>query len=362
MKNILIIEKDEESVTKIVSALNETDYFINVANSLTKGYQISKVNFPDLLICNKEIYDDNSDILDTLRSDNSLYSIPFIFLLDPENRKAKRVKDEYGLDFYLKIPFQSEDIKKIVKVAFDKYESISKSSEKKLNQLRGSISFSLPHEFFTPLNGILGFSEILLKDYDHLTKSEILEMLKFINKDAVRLKSITENFLAFAQLEITSKDPEKIKSLRTSYFVNLTEAVSSSAHEIAKKYERENDLVLELEESFIRMAEGYIKKAVEEVIDNSFKFSNEGTPVIIQIFINDRNVMISVNDNGRGMLPEQIASVGAYMQFNRPLHEQQGSGLGLIIAKKIVELHGGEFNIESRQDEGTKINLIFENS
>jgi signal transduction histidine kinase len=71
--------------------------------------------------------------------------------------------------------------------------------------------------------------------------------------------------------------------------------------------------------------------------------------------------MISVSDNGRGMSREQIASIGAYMQFDRKMHEQQGSGLGLIIAKKITELHKGEFNIQSSAQDGTRVNLIFEN-
>ena len=71
-------------------------------------------------------------------------------------------------------------------------------SEKKLNELRGSISFSLPHELFTPLNGIIGFSEVLLKDFDNMDKNEIIQMLSYINSDALKLKKITKNFLAFS--------------------------------------------------------------------------------------------------------------------------------------------------------------------
>jgi signal transduction histidine kinase len=53
----------------------------------------------------------------------------------------------------------------------------------------------------------------------------------------------------------------------------------------------------------------------------------------------------------------QIADIGAYAQFNRKTHEQQGSGLGLAIARRIVELHGGQFDIQSEPGAGTTISV-----
>jgi len=156
-------------------------------------------------------------------------------------------------------------------------------------------------------------------------------------------------------------DPDKVESLRNSYFINPKDVLYNSARQIAHEYSREDDLILEVEDSFVRISEGYLKKAVREIIDNAFKFSVKGTPVIVSSMKNDTSVMITVSDNGRGMSREQIVSIGAYMQFNRKIHEQQGSGLGLIIAKKITELHRGDFNIQSSAQDGTRVNLIFEN-
>jgi signal transduction histidine kinase len=226
--------------------------------------------------------------------------------------------------------------------------------------LRGSISFSLPHELFTPLNGIIGFSEILIKDFDYLDRTEITQMLSYINSDALRLKKITKNFLAFAQLEMIENDADKVTSLRNSYFINPKDIIIAAADKIAKLYKREDDLVLELADCVIRMTESYMKKLVTELIDNAFKFSKNGTAVIVSILSNDTSVMFSISDNGRGMTAEQVSSIGAYMQFDRKIHEQQGSGLGLIIAKKITEIHGGQFKVESVLNESTKITIIFD--
>jgi signal transduction histidine kinase len=65
--------------------------------------------------------------------------------------------------------------------------------------------------------------------------------------------------------------------------------------------------------------------------------------------------VLSVGDQGSGFSTEQIARIGAYMQFDRRMHEQQGLGLGLTIAKRLVALHGGTLSIESTKDHGATI-------
>jgi signal transduction histidine kinase len=65
--------------------------------------------------------------------------------------------------------------------------------------------------------------------------------------------------------------------------------------------------------------------------------------------------VLSVSDQGSGFSTEQIARIGAYMQFDRRMHEQQGLGLGLTIAKRLVALHGGTLSIESTKEQGATI-------
>ena len=361
MKNILLIDNDDDSISLISSILLPEEYFLDIAENILKGYQQTLKKLPDLIICSRDIYEnDKPDVLNRLRDETYVSTIPFIFITGNHTSK-KKSGISTGFDFYIKKPFTKNELIKIIEASLTKYHIVQKKSEQKLNELIGSISFSLPHEFFTPLNGILGFSEILTKELDNLSKTEVIEMLRYINKDAIRLKKLTENFLTFAQLELIGKDTEKLEVLRKSYFINPKEIIANTAKKISQDYVREEELILEMEDVFMRISEGYIKKILNEIIDNAFKFSKKGTPVIVSIMKNETSIMISITDNGRGMTPEQISSIGVYMQFNKNLHDQQGSGLGLIIAKKITKLHRGEFIIESSLQEGTKINLIFDN-
>ena len=106
-------------------------------------------------------------------------------------------------------------------------------------------------------------------------------------------------------------------------------------------------------------SEEYLSKITDELLQNAFKFSEADTPVRVTLAEAFNAVTLSVSDQGRGFTAEQITRIGAYMQFDRKLHEQQGLGLGLTIAKRLVDLHGGKFSIVSDKESGTVVSARF---
>ncbi len=101
------------------------------------------------------------------------------------------------------------------------------------------------------------------------------------------------------------------------------------------------------QDSDIRIEQEHLHKIIVELVDNAYKFSNEGSRVEVLGKKDAEFYDITITDYGRGMRPEDIASIGGYMQFDRRIYEQQGGGFGLIIAKRLVELHNGKFSIDS---------------
>ena len=126
---------------------------------------------------------------------------------------------------------------------------------------------------------------------------------------------------------------------------------------LAAKANRTPDVTLDLCEvaGFIRA--DHWSKIIEEIVDNALKFSVSGTPVLVQLVRHNDSVVLRVTDRGRGMRPEHVAEVGAYMQFERKFYEQQGSGLGLTLARRLAELQGGRLAITSQVGVGTVVEV-----
>ncbi|MER3330094.1 MAG: ATP-binding protein, partial [Candidatus Kapaibacterium sp.] len=131
---------------------------------------------------------------------------------------------------------------------------------------------------------------------------------------------------------------------------------------IAAKYDRFEDFSVEDETMgvCINISSENFFVIMSELSDNAFKFSKKGEKVIMSSRIMNEKLIIELKDNGIGIDESQISNIAALNQFNREKNEQQGVGLGLIISKKMIELHSGSFNIIGNESEkGTKITMSF---
>ncbi|MBD0313433.1 MAG: ATP-binding protein, partial [Microcoleus sp. T3-bin5] len=202
-------------------------------------------------------------------------------------------------------------------------------------------------------NAIMGFSELILSEYQVLEESDILEMIGQIQASGHRLYRLIQNFLLYAELEIAATNPELLKEMRNSEFSCVKSLLTQKARQQAKHAIRTDDLQLNLHDSSVAMDSVRLAKIVEELLDNAFKFSLEGTPVVLSTLVENQTFILSVKDQGRGMTADQIAQLEAYRQFDRKLYQQAGLGLGLAIVQRLAELHGGKFKIQSLPQQET---------
>ncbi|MEG4167961.1 MULTISPECIES: response regulator [unclassified Microcoleus] len=354
MAKILVIE-DEEAIRENILELLEAENFEGIGAINGKvGIKLAIEQIPDLILCDMMMPEvDGHGVIKALRSEPLTATIPFIFLTAKADKVDVRTGMELGADDYITKPCTPQELLKAIAIRLEKQKTISRQSQKTLDELRTNISMSLPHELRTPLNAILGFSELILSEYQVLEESDILDMIGQIHTSGHRLYRLIQNFLLYAELEIAATNPELLKEMRNSEFSCVKSLLSQKARQQAKHANRTDDLQLNLQDSSVAIDSVRLAKIVEELLDNAFKFSLEGTPVLLSTFVENQTFILSVKDQGRGLTTDQIAQLEAYRQFDRKLYQQAGLGLGLAIVQRLVELHGGEFKIESLPQQET---------
>ena len=358
MVKILVIE-DEEAIRENILELLEAEDFQGIgAINGTAGIKLAIAQIPDLILCDMMMPEiDGHGVLTALRSEPLTATIPFIFLTAKADKSDIRAGMEMGADDYITKPCTPQELLKAIAIRLEKQKTISKHSQKTLDELRTNISMSIPHELRTPLNAILGFSELIMSEYQLFEEAEILEMIGQINTSGHRLHRLIQNFLLYAELEIAATNPELLLEMRSSEFSCVKSLITQKAMQQAKHVNRTDDLQLNLHDSSVAIDSIRLAKIVEELLDNAFKFSSEGTPVLLSSLVENQTFILSVKDQGRGMTPDQIAKLEAYRQFDRKLYQQAGLGLGLAIVQRLAELHGGKFKIESLPQEETIVSV-----
>lgn len=360
MTKILIVDDDTILAKSISDIFEVVGYDVQVAHNGLDGWEQVQTEIPDIIISDIQMPGMNGyEFLQVIRGHEATETMPFVFLTARSEREHLRQGMVLGADDFVPKPFSAKDIVESVEATLEKHHRIYAKHESTITSLRKNITYSLPHELRTPLQAVLGYAELINMDFQQLSRDDIEMMSSMILKAGARLQRTVENTLAYAQIEMLSSDPEKQRLLRNNILPDASCVIEDSIATIAEKWDREMDIRLRLENQILRISEENLSRVIEEVVDNAFKFSDDGTPVTIKAINSQNSYKILIHDKGRGMSPDQIEHVGAYMQFERVLYEQQGSGLGLTIAKRLVELHNGSLHIRSVQGEGTFITIEF---
>lgn len=361
MKTILIVEDDETIRMTTSILLEEAGYSSMAAANGAEALELFELEriLPDLILCDIMMpVMDGTEFLRHIKSNVETAVIPFIFLTARSDKTSMRLGMNLGADDYLTKPFTFAELSKAVVAGLAKHERAKEAAQKRLDELRQNISYILPHELLTPINGIIGASDLLATMRNTMPPEEIDEMLNMIRTSGRRLFRLVRNILLYAQIELASTNDEKVALLRQGLSEVEESLISDICMAKAKQYERQNDISWTCDNACsIAMAPEHFKNIFEELLDNAFKFSEAGTVIQVKTKVENGLFILQIFDHGRGMLPEEIKGIGAFTQFQRKVYEQQGTGLGLIIARQLITLHDGMFAIESKPEKGVVITI-----
>ena len=358
MTKILVIDDEVMLREAIVLGLRAENFEVFEAEDGISGMQLARSVRPDLIVSDINMKGmDGYDTLSALRTDKTTANIPFILMTGRADLKGMRHGMSLGADDYLPKPFRLHELVDVVRTRLNKQQAIREEAEHRLSELRSNISMMLPHELLTPLTGIIGMAEMIANEAESLAPAELRDFGNDIKLSGVRLHRLIMNFLVYAQIEMMTVQPERVRALRAVAPIPVAGTVGNAARRKVQDAGRALDLQLDLLDGQVAMSESNLAKIVEELVDNACKFSASGKPVVVRTLTDGSWTEINVTDQGRGMKPEHVENIGAYVQFERRIHEQQGSGLGLAIVSRLAELHGGQLLITSQPDMGTTVTV-----
>jgi signal transduction histidine kinase len=211
------------------------------------------------------------------------------------------------------------------------------------------------HEMRTPLTAIIGYAEILRQRSD---ASDLIaeEFLGYIHQCAKRLQAITEDAMTASLLEngMFSLSPEEC---------DMSDLLRTVIGAFGPRLQSQEMTIRELGlDGPIRAVcdPKRVAQVLTNVIGNALKFSPRGTAVEVALAATPDTITITVRDQGPGIPPDQLERVfDKYYQVNgSSMRRQDGMGLGLMIARSIVQAHGGSIDLQSRLGEGTAFAIV----
>jgi signal transduction histidine kinase len=218
------------------------------------------------------------------------------------------------------------------------------------SQHKSEFLANMSHELRTPLNAIMGFSEVLAEGMFGEINDKQTEYLRDILESGRHLLSLINDILDLSKVEAGRME------LEPSDF-HLPTAIDGALALVRERASRRSialDRVIGERVGIVRADERKVKQVLLNLLSNALKFTPEGGRIDIRAAVADGPVEISVTDTGVGIAPEdQEAVFQEFKQVGTADKKVEGTGLGLALSRKFIELHGGRIWVESKPGHGS---------
>lgn len=312
----------------------------------------------------------NSSITLALKNDYAFFEASFINKFEKTNRyqiSIRTVRNEskiiglIGVSKNVTIQRKLENELSNLKPKLIEAERLislerSRSSHQKmmleeLNTMKSEFVSNISHELRTPLASIVGFSETIASD-PNMPAEMRLEFNLIILNEGKRLAKLINDVLDLSRMETGRIALNKTKTNIIKILEQVIGKNRKSAEE--KKLTISSDILSG--EIIIEADEERLFQALDAIMENSIKFSNEGGR--IKIILNNlfREVEIVISDTGIGIPEKDLPFIfQKFYRVNRPDSDITGAGMGLVFVKQIVDLHKGLINVQSEPNKGTSV-------
>ena len=361
----LILVIDDEPTQRMLSreALEQRGYRVEEAESGEAGLVLAQELKPALILLDVMMPGmDGFEVCRRIRLDPDLNRTPVVIVTALEDLESIEIGFKAGatdfiakpiiwplLGYRLQFALRAAEMETDLVLARDEAEQASTA--------KSVILANMGHELRTPLNAIIGFSEYL-RDQAQIEggDDQSIEFLDDICFSGKRLLSTINDILEMANLEAGRIDLDTTTLDLSNLLAGVVEKHQSAAAEkgITLDARAAKDALLVVGDYDV------LRRAIGRIVSNAIKFTPSGGVYVAAMHRPTGEVEISITDSGVGMTAAEIASiVEPFRQADNSLsREQEGSGLGVPLAKALITLHNGELEIKSEPDVGTTVSII----
>lgn len=323
--------KDQKGILKLVFTLFVISVFILAALVIFLLIR-NKKRLKELNIAYQQKQDDLNFLENSLQEFNEKL----------EEEVAKRTKDiQEELNKRLEIDLE---LKKALKNAED------------ANYLKNAFLSNMSHEIRTPLNGIIGFSNLLVTELSIMENQELFEFASGIQESGDRLLHLLNNIIDISRIEANDMEMELSPCSSNQIIESVASLYKFKANEKKLKFNTKYNEIPE-----ILADQQNITKIISDIIDNAVKYTDKGfINVITDYDAEQKLVIITIKDTGIGIDESYLKHVfEAFRQESLGYSRNyQGAGLGLPLAKRLINLMKGDIIVESKKGIGTTVKLL----
>lgn len=383
--SILIVDDNLHNLQVLGKLLKENKYEIEFTTNGEAALEWLNTRQFDLILLDINMPGMNGfEVCRKIRSNPAMNNVPVIFLSSDTERESILKGFELGAQDYISKPFDSRELLVRVRThlalkdSLEKLEKLNKSLEEKvtertlqlketnvklealnlklldLDKAKSDFLNLISHEIRTPLNGIIGPLELLKEP---VYAREIGDLVEILDISVKRLERFTLNALLITRLKTKQFEITKDK-------IHLSNLISEVLDEEKEKFQLKNIQVKRNDETTPDLISGetdLIKKCFCNILDNAVRFSSKSGIIEINAYAKDQTVIYEIKDNGKGFASGAIGHAFELFTTGDACKDNY-IGIGLPIAKMIMEAHGGSIIIGNNPEGGTSVKLLFQNS
>jgi two-component system sensor histidine kinase/response regulator len=360
---VLIVEDEKDLVEMISQSLKKRGFSISVAHEGKEAWDRIQEERPHLILLDLMLPGiDGWEICRMIRQnpDKEIREAG-VLMLSARALPEDRIRGlSLGADDYVIKPFSLSELLLRVERLLSRRNAVSRLSQE-VDRLRIQIQENeenlrnVIHDLKTPLIAMGISAKILMR---RGPDPEGLVFLRRIHENSSRLTRWVEDLLLLSELSFHQTPGEMEKADMVGLVLRVMDLLEAAAQEKGIQVEFRPSSTLPA----VPVIKRWVERAFENLFSNALKFTPEGGRVEVTVGMNGdegrEGVLITVRDNGIGIGPEDLPKIFEPFQRGKNALSESGMGLGLSLTKRVVEMHGGEIDVQSELGKGSTFSVI----